>query len=602
MSKSNPATSDGRGSGRCKLCIRRRRRGDRQFNSVEQEGRNYESQPNVLVNRDMNTLFNPQLWSTLVVYYDNQTSLIWTSGAFKRNVLLLRTLSVRSAIDFQVLKFLFLITPYSTSFNLTSFDVSRGQTGHDMDEGVLVLLKSSPQLQHLRLQGFLGHRIQSQLNTIIQFLPKLRSLHLFQMTGYFPRPVILRDFLEALPSKLEVLALALGCNEREVDNDVRILKAMSAAAVESRPHPKLKFFHFKVSSYGDRDKKSVLPFVLIPFLEGSPNLEVVDDTTTGNRPEASWLFQHTAIVNVVSEIFGVRLFQQFDVDGREGLQDDLILARSILEPGNAITVVETATADETRTQGCRGAWRWLKFSHIPVFGPATRRAIVEAASRPGFQQLTSVSSGTISSMDMQSILHNGRSLRYVQLDSLPTLLVADMKRSNWSCKWLRTLHVQIGGIPRPDIQTDYRGEPIPAGTRSHSESVEESRMVQRRVYARLATLECLEELCLGGHSPVSELVVTTIKDRESDKVESVYYDPGLQQTCLEWTLASGLGELAPLRYLRVLGLKNMEHRVDLVDLKWMRRHWPGMLMVEVEEQLLLESNDTPLEPGRQRFF
>lgn len=201
---------------------------------------------------------------------------------------------------------------------------------------------------------------------------------------------------------------------------------------------------------------------------------MVDDTTFWSNPGRSWLFQHSAIVDAVSRMFEVRLFQQLDADGREDSQDDLILARSILEPGTATTVAETATADEMRTVACRGAWGWLKFGHILVFGPATRRAIVEAASRPGFQQLTSMTSGTISSLDMQSILHNGRLLRYVQLDSLPTLLVSDMEQSNWSCKWFRTLHVQINGIPRPDIQTNYRGDPIPAGTKSHSGSMEES--------------------------------------------------------------------------------------------------------------------------------
>lgn len=39
--------------------------------------------------------------------------------------------------------------------------------------------------------------------------------------------------------------------------------------------------------------------------------------------------------------------------------------------------------------------------------------------------------------------------------------------------------------------------------------------------------------------------------------------------------------------------------MDPVDLEWMQRHWPGMSKVEVEEQLQLPSNDTPLKPGKQ---
>jgi hypothetical protein len=78
----------------------------------------------------------------------------------------------------------------------------------------------------------------------------------------------------------------------------------------------------------------------------------------------------------------------------------LILALSILDPGTATTTAETAMADEARSNGCHGARRWLKLAHIPVLGLATTRAIVENSSRPGFQQLTTVSAGTISSMDM----------------------------------------------------------------------------------------------------------------------------------------------------------------------------------------------------------
>ncbi|KAF9117599.1 hypothetical protein BGX30_005316 [Mortierella sp. GBA39] len=177
-----------------------------------------------------------------------------------------------------------------------------------------------------------------------------------------------------------------------------------------------------------------------------------------------------------------------------------------------------------------------------------------------------------------------------------------MEKSAWSCQWLRILHVQFGGIPRPNIQNVCRGDRNPAGTKLHSGTMEQSREVQRKVHAQLAILECLEELYLRRHSPVLELVVTTTKNPTTGKFVSAYNDPGLQQTCLEWTLASELELPAPMRSMRsmrLLGLEIMEHRIDLGDLKWMQRHWPRMFKVEVGEQPQLAHNNMSLVPVRQ---
>ncbi|KAF9535944.1 hypothetical protein EC957_001344, partial [Mortierella hygrophila] len=132
-----------------------------------------------------------------------------------------------------------------------------------------------------------------------------------------------------------------------------------------------------------------------------------------------------------------------------------------------------------------------------------------------------------------------------------------MEKSAWSCQWLRILHVQFGRIPGPDIQSDCRGDRTPAGKKLHSGTIEWSRAVQRKVHAQLAILECPEELYLGRQSPVLELVVTTTKNPTTGKFVSAYNDPSLQQTCLEWTLASELDLPAPMRSMRsmrVLGL------------------------------------------------
>lgn len=99
--------------------------------------------------------------------------------------------------------------------------------------------------------------------------------------------------------------------------------------------------------------------------------------------------------------------------------------------------------------------------------------------------------------------------------------------------------------------------------------MEQSRVVQRKVHAQLAILECLEELYLWRHCPVMELVVTTNKNPTAGKFANVYNDPGFQQTCLEWTLAGRLNLVTPMRSMWVLGSEIMEHRLDLGGLKWM---------------------------------
>jgi hypothetical protein len=152
---------------------------------------------------------------------------------------------------------------------------------------------------------------------------------------------------------------------------------------------------------------------------------------------------------------------------------------------------------------------------------------------------------------------------------------------------------RLAGFPGSTFQTDVETL-IPAGIKAHSETMEQSRAGQRRVNSRLTVLECLEALCLGSHSPTSELVVIATKNMENDKVDSVCYDPGLQQTCLEWTLASGLGHLAPFRYLQVLGLENMKHREDLVDLEWMQRHQPRRRSFDLKHEGRRYSGDNYL--------
>ncbi|KAF9087461.1 hypothetical protein BGX29_000818 [Mortierella sp. GBA35] len=101
--------------------------------------------------------------------------------------------------------------------------------------------------------------------------------------------------------------------------------------------------------------------------------------------------------------------------------------------------------------------------------------------------------------------------------------------------------------------------------------MEESRGIQGMVYAQLGTLVNLEELTLGRDSYKWEVIWGARGFRSS-----VYYDPKLQLTCLEMTLASGLELLSGLKRLRRLDIENMEHRIGGHEMKWLEGALPNL--------------------------
>jgi hypothetical protein len=79
-----------------------------------------------------------------------------------------------------------------------------------------------------------------------RLLPNQRSLLWTPKRHSKPSPTKLKTLL----SELEMLSWVLGCDDRNVDEDVEILKvrpatAASAAATGSWPYPKLKVLHLK---------------------------------------------------------------------------------------------------------------------------------------------------------------------------------------------------------------------------------------------------------------------------------------------------------------------------------------------------------------------
>ncbi|KAG0368597.1 hypothetical protein BGX24_002765 [Mortierella sp. AD032] len=139
--------------------------------------------------------------------------------------------------------------------------------------------------------------------------------------------------------------------------------------------------------------------------------------------------------------------------------------------------------------------------------------------------------------------------------------------TEWICDNLEVFVCRIRKIPRPDITRHINGSPGNAQlSRSSSITLEESIVLQRRVYAKLARFKRLRELRLGF--PVNSRV-SHFRHRRGDKEVYRQYD------CLAMTLESGLDLLKDLKELRTVGLQDMEIYIDGdKEQTWFAEYWP----------------------------
>ncbi|KAG0339916.1 hypothetical protein BG000_001080 [Podila horticola] len=202
------------------------------------------------------------------------------------------------------------------------------------------------------------------------------------------------------------------------------------------------------------------------------------------------------------------------------------------------------------------------------------------------------SSGTIQEILCRSTnlleLHSSANIDENTWPCDPKLEAQDFLGRAWACKGLKTLLVEIIGVPRPDVIVGHDGRPVQGEI--FQGTVKQSREIQRRIYSQLAELKDLEMLLLGhtdydfggeGHF-----------DEDADGYIR-YIDPDFQLTCLEMSLASGLGMLATLKELRVLDVSRMAHRISGLELEWMQANWPKLETVHG----LFDNWYKILEPG-----
>ncbi|KAF9083780.1 hypothetical protein BGX23_011149 [Mortierella sp. AD031] len=518
----------------------------------------------VRVNKEWHTMWTPHLWrSMLMTCSRNEIAMMSPEGqvALRRNGHHIR-IFIGETFDSHAFH---LLRPAQGLYLTTLFIGSVVHDGSTTRDSLVALLRRCSTLRTLTIDSVRGGEeefIAEIFKTIAGSLDRLQKLALFMSGIVRATPGAVQEFLETCPSSLEYLAMrAKFCRPPASGSTDVGLK--SVVIENSKPHPKLKCFSFETDTHFAKDR-SIIPRVLTTFLRGCTCLESVNDFVRSPFCGKSWMFDYPVVLEAVRDALGYTPLKYVESPLTLALPEDDVLAQML------VSVVDGAQQGAVGRKG----WHTLHLRMESEDMPATYRALLERSHLGSLGYLT-VDDGTpMTSQEYLSILCHGNRLQVLQLEPIPTVLVSDLGKSPpWKCTWLVLLHLQIAGIPRPDVQIDYRGRPIHAASPLHNGTMEESRAIQRQVYSRLAMLTCLRSLTLGVDARFEEVEVHNVERG------LIFYDPLLQPTSLEMTLDSGLGLLAGLKDLRSLDVSNMEHRIGERELRFMEREWPRMASI-----------------------
>ncbi|KAG0198769.1 hypothetical protein BGX33_012076 [Mortierella sp. NVP41] len=429
------------------------------------------------------------------------------------------------------------------------------------------ILEQSPFVETLEIPTAppAGICVETLLMCVARSLPRLRFLTLFVDDEPYVRPHIAKEFLETCSAELEYLSIGMEFCQGSTSStgggkDATAIMMMAQPPIGgSRPHPKLKCFALSSDCSGDRSKK-VVPWVLSTFLKGCTDLEVVDDWMHLSTFRDSWIWDYPVIGETLASVLGVRL-RQLHQRRERVLRDD----------SNLQALITSIQPSASHVNTLKDEWHTIRLDQCPPTMPLTNSALYAVAPYKHLAVLSVERNESMDTKKAQEILCQGRSLRCVTFGLPPTIAAADMVHS-WTCRWITTLKIQIKGIPRPDIFTDYRSRLAPTLL---GVSMKQSRSIQRQVYAQLGALICLRSLSLGADSPATELEVAT-----NFEGTSIFFDRRLQVSSLEMTLESGLGLLSGLRSMERLSVENMEHRIGKEEILWLERSWPNLKQVK----------------------
>lgn len=493
------------------------------------------------VSKEWHQIWTRHLWRSIHIRHDDHLVPFNTPEATKSRLQHGNYIRALHACNFPLVEQIMLDTNIRLH-TLDLLDTSRTLGLYESQPDILFqILQKSPSLVALKLAEC-PLEYERFLCTIIECLPRLKILDVLDAEmAHIPKlkNKTVKTFLANAPSTIEYIQMAVLFRDSGYwdaigeDWDAMGEPWLSKYYGKTTDHPALTIVSFN-GHMGDQ-----APLILSEdFLRSAPQLKAIEFLQE-NAPITDWVTSgalHDTILRATSRSLkmltssGLRTFSDKDIaqhiTAGQGIKDDQIQRWYSLN-----------------LEGCKEA------------GPATSQAIAKTCHQD-LTELTVVGCEAMSSPDLQAILRSAVHLRSLDAsrigdcaESCPRLLAQDMLISTWACRWLRTLSIEIGGIPRPDIKEDQHGEPIPEKHPMHSGTDEESYVIQRRIYRQLGSLVHLEELYLGNSQGKNQL------------------------NCLSMTLESGLDFLDGLQALRVLGMEMMHHQIDTVDHDWMWRTW-----------------------------
>ncbi|KAG0074938.1 hypothetical protein BGZ90_010340 [Linnemannia elongata] len=537
----------------------------------------------VRVNKDWNQSCTPILWRALNITGEFQYKWFCSVRA-------LRSLS-RQGHHIRTLRTLFpyILIPFQDpdvipDLHLTRLELTIPPRANfltdDHTTHLINLIRRSPSLQHLCIGSICQHPGQLLL-AIDKYLTRLRSLSLFHISysdqsfrpDHYPRIGfrLLKAFFDNLPSELEYFALGAHTfwSEGTQENGHLKIDIENYAHDEADSLDFERYFglgapkqhkHLRILSLrgmeGDQDR------VLPEFLRGCPNLEVLDNPTP-ERITARPITGYKLVQAALEEAVGYHLKDLTVVAGEESEWES---------DGDIAHTISTALSSIT---GNSFKEVWNKID-IQRDCSSSMKATAEAIGRTCQRDLVTLrikNASTMESADVQLILSQASALREFSSTRSPRLVARDMVAKPWACQWLTTLCVQIYGIPRPDLEMDEHGQVLSAVKRKAGGGYFLGRKdIQRQVYQQLGRLVCLEVLDVSCAYKEGSRDIYPLDNNQGEPS----FNCGLQTDCLDWTLESGLGQLASLKELREVDVRMTWHRLGVRELEWMIRQLPRL--------------------------
>ncbi|KAF9122194.1 hypothetical protein BGW39_009965 [Mortierella sp. 14UC] len=178
--------------------------------------------------------------------------------------------------------------------------------------------------------------------------------------------------------------------------------------------------------------------------------------------------------------------------------------------------------------------------------------------------------------------------RNVQLDAGDVVDVRASRgrgKREWACLSLESLKIHITGIPRGGVSSNNTKT-------SRTGTIGQEQDIQRQIYKQLGRMTQLKQLVLGHELKNPR---TIYQPEEGASLEGTHpfgvpyeerplFSAGYQDSCLEMTLASGLGLLEGLKELRFIETGGMAVGVEGdEEVEWRKKFWPLLQSREEEE-------------------